>query len=99
MQLSDYGLNADWNIRQSHSLTCSPVKVRWFQLLYANTTVFWIGYPPGQFNMSETNASIGEAIRYWPNALEQPGPLEFLPFVRYERKIYPYTVDLKPSVI
>jgi hypothetical protein len=99
MQPSDYGLNADWNIRQSHSLTCAPVKVRWFQLPYVNATVFWIGYPPGQFNMSETHASIGEAIRYWPNALEQPGPLKFPSFFRYERKIYSRMVDLKPFMI
>ncbi|KAL5040751.1 hypothetical protein BDW71DRAFT_193199 [Aspergillus fruticulosus] len=48
-----YGLNADSRIRQSHRLTCSPIRVRQFEvasILGRNTIAFWLGGGNGSFN-------------------------------------------------
>jgi len=103
MRPSEYGLNADGRIRQSHSLTCAPVKVRQFQLPYGtrgdNATVLWVGYTPGDFNVSETFPSTGESVHYWPGTLVQPAPFKLKSATVYELIIYPVLMDRKPWII
>lgn len=99
MQPSDYGLNIDSRIRQSHSLTCAPLKVRWFQVPYGtpgqgNVTVLWVGYTPGHFNESEIYGSIGETVGYYyPYPMFTPGPPKLESAALYELTIYRNLVD------
>jgi hypothetical protein len=65
MRPSDFGLNVDSRIRQSHSLTCAPLEVNWFQVpLYDGSKndmiAVWVGYSRGNINESERHASIGK---------------------------------------
>ncbi|KAL2871607.1 uncharacterized protein BJX67DRAFT_342710 [Aspergillus lucknowensis] len=55
---SDYGLNVDRRIRQSHRLTCAPIRtdryiVPYFQIY--NQTAFWLGYRDGSYNPRSTH--------------------------------------------
>jgi hypothetical protein len=103
MRPSEYGINADSRIRQSHSLTCAPVKVRWFQVPQGmrglNATVFWVGYSTDQFNVSDTYSSIGTTIRYWPNTFIRQGPRKLESAVVYDLIVYPILKNYKPGYV
>jgi hypothetical protein len=104
MQPSDFGLNFDSRIRQSHSLTCVPLKIFWFRVPYSmpgngDVTVFWVGYDRGNFNKSEKYASVGETVQdSYPEPLIRSrlklksGPL-------YELTIYRTVVDYPPGSV
>lgn len=99
MQPSDYGLNIDSRIRQSHSLTCAPLRVSWFQVPYStpgkgNVTVLWVGDTPGNFNKSEKYVSIGETVQYYyPYPLFTSWPPKLESAALYELTIYRNLVD------
>jgi hypothetical protein len=68
---SEYGLNADGNMRISHRVTCAPIRVKKVQVdkmeMGRNATVFWVGYPPWQINETETWPTVGETRKYFTN--------------------------------
>lgn len=103
MRLSEYGLNADSRIRQSHSLTCVPLPVYRIQIPInthrSNATVFWVGYDSYQIKKNETWASVGESFKYWPQTLIQPAPFKWDSGVVYDLKVYPGNENYKSTAI
>jgi len=101
MQPWEYGLNADSRIRQSHSLTCAPLKVGEFEVPQStqkyNATVVWVGYTPGDYNTSDTYASTGETIEYWPQYHRGVRALDYA--LVYDLIVYSLLIDDKRGSI
>ena len=92
---SDYGLNSDGNVLKSHRVTCAPVNVKKLRVPDGNrnATVFWVGYSRGQYNTSETYASVGETRKYFPDLLDPRVPFKLKSAKVFDLVVYPNVAD------